>query len=212
MQLTKERVLSDIGALPQPYKTADLDRLIRGYVKQRADSAPLRPFVLSHPQLHRIYYYVALKQLKSAEDRMAFVHENLLFEDWWHTDELISFVAEQDFDEALGYAKGYISSPDPFVRRWGYVLFISKLGRGRAKELLPLLHNDDHYYVQMAQGWLMAELAVFEPDCVYAWIQTCELNYSITGKAVQKICDSFRVSETWKAAFKALRPLLKSKE
>ncbi len=211
MQLTKEQVLADIAALPQPYKTADLDRLIKAYIKQGADTAPLRPFVLSHQELHRIYYYVPLKQMQFVEDRMGFVHRNLLFEDWWHTDELISFVADLDFDTALGYAKSYVASPDPFIRRWGYVLFISRLGRGHAEELLPLMRNDDHYYVQMAQGWLIAELAVFEPEYVHKWLAECDLKYNITGKAVQKICDSFRVSGAWKEAFKALRPMLKAK-
>jgi hypothetical protein len=211
MQLTKEQVLADIAMLPESYKTADIDRLITGYARQKADPSPLRPFVLSHPELHRIYFYVSLEQIRHAEDRMAFIHENLLFEDWWHTDELISYVRDLDFDQALAHAKRYVLSGDPFIRRWGYVLFISKLGRGRAKEILPLIHDDDHYYVQMAQGWLIAELAIFEPEYVHHWLRECDLHYSITGKAVQKITDSFRVSTEWKDTFKALRPLLRAK-
>lgn len=211
MQLTKEQVLGDIALLPNDYKTADIDRLIRGYVKQKADASELRPFVLSHQELHRIYFYVSLKQIQSVEERMAFIHENLLFEDWWHTDELISFVQDLDFETALRYAKRYVASDDPFIRRWGYVLFISKLGRGRARELLPLMHDDDHYYVQMAQAWLIAELAIFEPELVHNWLAECDLRYNVTGKAVQKICDSFRISKEWKDAFKRLRPMLKVK-
>ena len=33
--------------------------------------------------------------------------------------------------------------------------------------------------------------------------------YSICGKAIQKICDSYRISVDWKSQFKALRPELK---
>ena len=29
---------------------------------------------------------------------MAFIHENLLFSDWWHTDQLIRYVEDLDFD------------------------------------------------------------------------------------------------------------------
>ena len=211
MKLTKEQVLLDIAGLPKSYKTADLDRLIRDYVKQKADVSLLRPYILSLRELHRIYFFVALKQIPSVEARMAFIHENLLFEDWWHTDQLIGFVADLDFELALRYAKGYISSPDPFIRRWGYVLFISRLGRCRAKELLPLTQDDEHYSVQMAEGWLMAELAVFQPETVHSWLAGCSLKYNITGKAVQKICDSFRISNEWKEKFKSLRPVLKEK-
>lgn len=98
---------------------------------------------------------------------------------------------------------------DPFIRRWGYVLFISKLCKGHAEKILPLMHDDDHYYVQMAEGWLIAELAVHEPETVYAWMQKNDLKYNINGKAIQKICDSFRITDEWKTEFKKLRPALR---
>lgn len=211
MKLTIEQVQKDLNALPAHYKTADVDGLIRCYVKAKADASPLCPYILEKQQFHRIYYYVSLKQIKTPRERMAFIHENLLFSDWWHTDQLIHYVAKMDFDVALAYAKKYIHSDDPFIRRWGYVLFISKLCCGHAEELLPLMHNDDHYYVQMAQAWLIAELAIFEPEKVYEWFKKNDLTYSINGKAIQKICDSFRISNQWKEACKQLRPELKSR-
>ena len=209
MKLTREQVLRDLDALPQPYKTAHVDGLIRRYVKQKADVSALRPYILTQQQLHRIYYYVALKQLGDVNERMAFIHENLLFSDWWHTDQIISYVADLELDTALRYAKEYVRSDDPYIRRWGYVLFISRLGRGHAAEILPLTKDDDHYSAQMAQGWLIAELAVFEPEAVHAWMGKNRLSYSINGKAIQKICDSFRISDAWKETFKKLRPALR---
>ncbi len=211
MKLTVEQVKNDIRALPENYKTADVDRLIKTYIKERADASALEPYILSHQELHRIYYYVTLKQMKRVEDRMAFLDAHLHLADWWHTDQLIGFVSELDFETALRYARVYVCSEDPFIRRWGYVLFISALGRGKAQELLPLTHNDDHYSVQMAQAWLIAELAVFQSEYVQGWLTTCGLNYRVTGKAVQKICDSYRISDEWKERFRALRPILKEK-
>lgn len=212
MKLTKEQVQLDLDALPEHYKTGDVDRLIRRYVKQHSDVSSLRPYILDQQQFHRIYYYVTLDQIRSVDKRMAFIHENLLFSDWWHTDQIISYVADLDLDTALRYAKGYILSEDPFVRRWGYVLFISRLCRGHAAQLLPLMHDDEHYYVQMAQGWLIAELAVYEPEAVFQWLQKNDLKYNINGKAIQKICDSFRISDDWKAGFKKLRPELRKRK
>ena len=211
MKLTIEQVQHDLNALPPGYKTGDVDGLIRRYVKEKADGSPLRPYILDQQQFHRIYYYVALKQMRNVEERMAFIHENLLFSDWWHTDQLINFVADLDFDRALEYARGYIVSEDPFIRRWGYVLFISRLCKGHAGELLPLMRNDDHYYVQTAESWLTAELAVYEPEVVYAWFRENDLKYNINGKAIQKICDSFRISDQWKEGFKQLRPELRKR-
>lgn len=208
-KLTPEQVQKDLDSLPQHYKTADVDRLIRRYIQQKADVSALRPHILNRQQFHRIYYYVNLKPIKAVEQRMAFIHENLLFSDWWHTDQIISFVVELDFAVALQYAQGYIRHEDPFIRRWGYVLFISGLCKGHADRLLPLLHDDEQYYVQMAQAWLIAELAVHEPEAVHRWLSGSRLKYNITGKAIQKICDSFRISNQWKEEFKKLRPELR---
>ena len=212
MQMTKEQVQNDLDALPEHYKTGDLDRLIGRYVKAKADVSALRPYILTEQQFHRIYFYVSLEQLKTVEERMAFIHNNLLFSDWWHTDQLIGYVSDLDFDVALQYAAGYVHSEDPFIRRWGYVLFISKLCRGHAAQLLPLTHDDEHYTVQMAQAWLVAELAVFEPEAVYRWFAENDLKYNINGKAIQKICDSFRICDDWKEKYKQLRPELRKRK
>lgn len=212
MQMTKEQVQKDLDALPEHYKTGDLDRLIGRYVKAKADVSALRPYILTEQQFHRLYFYVSLEQLKAVEERMAFIHNNLLFSDWWHTDQLIGYVSDLDFNVALQYAAGYVHSEDPFIRRWGYVLFISKLCKGHASQLLPLTHDDGHYSVQMAQAWLVAELAVFEPEAVYRWFAENDLKYNINGKAIQKICDSFRISDEWKEKYKQLRPELRKRK
>lgn len=209
MKLTKQQIQQDLDNLPQPYKTADVDRLIRQYVKQKADVSALRPHILTEQQFHRIYYYVNLDQIKNVADRMAFIHDNLLFSDWWHTDQVISYVADLGFDTALEYAKGYIQDQDPFIRRWGYVLFISRLCKGHAAQLLLLMKDDREYYVQMAESWLIAELTVHEPAVVHHWLSQNDLKYNINGKAIQKICDSFRISDEWKERFKDLRPTLR---
>lgn len=208
IRLTPQTVQADLDALGQ-YKTADVDRLIHRYVRQRADASALRAHILSQQQFHRIYFYVSLEQIKGANARMEFIHRNLLFTDWWHTDQLIRYAAKLDLEAALGYAQEYIRSEDPFVRRWGYVMFISPLGRKHADRLLPLMKRDEYYYVQMAEAWLLAELAIDEPEAVCQWMANCGLPYSICGKAIQKICDSYRISEAWKELFKALRPALK---
>ena len=212
MILTRELVQADIDTLPEDYNTKDIDRLIARYVREGADASPLRPYVLAEQQFHRVYYYVSLEQIKSARERMAFIDRNLLFSDWWHTDGLIRFVSDLDFARAMSYARRYVRSADPFIRRWGYVMFISRLGRGHADELLPLMADHDHYYVQMGEAWLIAELAVFEPEKVYLWMTDNHLNYSINGKAIQKICDSFRISNEWKERFKGLRPELRKRQ
>ena len=47
MPMTKEQVQNDLDALPEHYKTGDLDRLIGRYVKAKADVSALRPYILT---------------------------------------------------------------------------------------------------------------------------------------------------------------------
>lgn len=215
MKLTKELVLSDIATLGEGYKTKDIDILIKRYVKAGADVSALREHILTEQSLHRIYFFVALKQIKDVRGRWEFIHNNLLFTDWWHTDQLIKFVSDMDFDEAFGYAKEYVKSNDPFIRRWGYVLFISKLCRNEEnlEKILTLFKNDDHYTNQMAEGWLICELAIFFPEEMLGWFENGnKLNYKINSKAIQKICDSYRITDEVKARFKAQREFLRKRE
>ena len=211
MILTKEQVQRDIDALPENYKTKDKDRLIKSYVKVNADVSSLRDHILEEQQFHRIYYYVSLMQIEDPMERVKFIDQNMFLSDWWHTDELIRFVADAEFEKVLPFAKQYMQSSDPFVRRWGYVLFISKLGRNHADDLLPLIMDDAAYPVQMGEAWLISELAVFEPQKVYDWFRGNSMAYSINGKAIQKICDSYRISDEWKEQFKGLRKALRNR-
>ena len=48
-RLTLRSVQQDLDGLGQ-YKTADVDRLIRRYVKEKADAAPLREHILTEQQ------------------------------------------------------------------------------------------------------------------------------------------------------------------
>lgn len=211
---TKDMIRRDVDALPENYKTKDVDALIARYVREKYDVSCLREFVLSEQDLHRIYYYVSLKQIRDVYARAEFIDRNLLFSDWWHTDQLIKFVSALDFKTAMRYAKRYVKSRDLFVRRWGYVMWISKLCRDpeHVDEILLLMKNDDEYYVQMAQAWLIAELAIFFPERVLTWMENeNDLHYHTNGKAIQKICDSFRISAENKEKFKALRPKLRER-
>lgn len=118
MRMTKEMVQADLDALPESYRTKDVDALIRRYVKNNADVSALRGYVLTEQQFHRIYFYVTLDQMGS----------------------------------------------------------------------------------------------VNEPDKICRWMANDGMKYNINGKAIQKICDSYRISDEWKEHFKGLRKALRTRK
>lgn len=105
--------------------------------------------------------------------------------------------------------KKYIQSEMTFTRRWGYVLFMPSLVKesAAAESLFLLFQNDDEYYVQMAEAWLLSYLAVYAPEKTWNYLANSSLDYKIVGKAIQKICDSYRVSDEVKVKFKEIRKL-----
>lgn len=203
------------SALGNNYKTKDVDRFNRTLIKKQADVSFLRDIILSKQEYHRTYFQVSLAQQSGIEAKFSFIESNFdQLQDWWHVDQLSQFVdKELAFDFAYAKAKTYIQSELPFVRRWGYVMFMPSLVKetGAADQLFPLFKDDDAYYVQMAEAWLLSYLGIYEPEKTLAYLESCPLDYRIVGKAIQKICDSFRISTEWKERFKEIRKNYKNR-
>ncbi len=197
-------------ALGNNLKTKDIDAFNRRLIKQGIEVAFLRPYINDRPEYFRTYFQVSMHYRKTMEDKMRFVEENFdLLHDWWHTDIIIPFLGKDpDFALALCKAREYVKSPMPYVRRWGYVLFIPRLVRDpeRLAPLFDLFCNDDVHHVVMAESWLISFLAMCDPGRTWQFLKDCDLKYNIVGRAIQKICDSYVVSEEDKTRFKALRP------
>lgn len=203
-----EQITQRLRAIPN-LKTADLDRFNKQLIKAKEDVSELKHHALADQLVHRTYFQVSLACCETFREQFRFIEENEdLLQDWWHVDQLTQFIKKPvDFAFAYEKAREYVLSPKPFTRRWGYVLFLTGLQKdvSHTEEILKLMHNDAEYYVQMAQGWLICDLAVFHPQAVYTFLKNSDLDYNILGKAIQKIIDSFRFTREQKAQFRALR-------
>ncbi len=203
----------EFSKLGKDYKTKDVDRLNRDLIKRAVNVSFLRDIVLTKQEYHRTYFQVSMGQIKGIEGKLKFIEDNFdKLNDWWHVDQLSQFVdKELTFDIAYEKAKKYIESDMPFARRWGYVIFMPTLVKdeSRAEDIIKLFKDDDEYYVQMAEAWLISYLGIYAPQKAFDYIKGCPLKYNIIGKGIQKICDSFRVSDEWKEKFKSLRKLYK---
>lgn len=200
---------TEFAQLGKGLKTKDIDRFNRSLIKRHEDVSFLKDIVLSKQQYHRTYFQVSLGQIEGMENKLAFIEDNFdKLNDWWHVDQLSQFVDKDlEFDFVYEKAKEYINSEMPFARRWGYVIFMPSLVKqdGVAHKLFPLFKDDDEYYVQMAEAWLLSYLGIYEPEKTLKYLERCPLKYNIAGKAIQKICDSYRVSDEWKMKFKEVR-------
>ena len=203
----------EFSKLGNDYKTKDVDRFNRDLIKRGVNVSFLRDIVLTKQEYHRTYFQVSMGQIKTIEDKLQFIEDNFdKLDDWWHVDQLSQFVDKQlTFEIVYNKAKEYIQSDMAFARRWGYVIFMPTLvkDKSRAEDIIKLFKDDDEYYVQMAEAWLISYLGIYAPETAFEYIKGCPIKYNIIGKGIQKICDSFRVSDEWKEKFKSLRKLYK---
>lgn len=195
------------------YKTKDVDKFNKELIKRKVDVSFLKDIVLEKQEYHRTYFQVSLGNLKCFEEQFLFIENNFhLLQDWWHVDQLQQFIKKDlTFDYTYLKAQEYIKSKMPFVRRWAYVIFMPTLVKdvNNFDKLVSLLKEDNEYYVIMAEAWLISYMGMFHPERTLKYIEKCPLSYNIIGKAIQKICDSYRVSNDYKEKFKKLRKLYK---
>ena len=204
-----DNVRRDINNLPKGIKTKDYDNLIKSYIKKKYEIE----FDLNHLReddyLQRAYFFVNTYYIKDYKERFLFIDKAKdVFTRWFNTDQIIKLVNKCDFNFMFSYAKKYVDSSHPFIRRWGYVMFIfhkDKKDIEVAKKIITLCKNDNHHDVMMAMAWLLCELAIFNPDLIYDYLSKHILNYKITSMAVGKIRDSFRIDQTIKNRFLELR-------
>lgn len=190
------------------YKTKDIDILNKKLIKDNIDVSYLKDIIAKEDKYHRTYFQVSLSYLKTVEEKMKFIEENAyLLNDWWHVDQLPQFLKNLNLEYVYNKAKIYCNDNNPFLRRWGYVIFMPTLVKDERSfdMIISLLKNDEHYYVIMAEAWLISYLAIYFPEKTLKYLNDCNLSYDIVGKGIQKICDSFRIDDEYKEKFKLIR-------
>ncbi len=131
----------EFAKLGENYKTCDVDKFNRRLIKGQEDVSFLADIVLEKQQYHRTFFQVSLGKLSTLQEKLAFIEAHFdKLRDWWHVDQLSQFVDKLlTFDYAYEKAKVYIKSDMPFVRRWGYVLFIQHIKVGDFGKKSPTL-------------------------------------------------------------------------
>lgn len=202
----------EFSKLGNNYKTKDIDKLNKTLIKNKKDVSCLKNIILNKQEYHRTYFQVSLSKLNTIEEQLNFIENNFeLLQDWWHVDQLPQFLKKIPNELAYEKAKEYINNEMPFARRWGYVLWMPTLvkDKNNFENIKKLFKDDNEYYVQMVEAWLISYMAIYHTEETLEYLKTKPLNYEITGKAIQKILDSFRIKKEDKEKFKKIRNLYK---
>ena len=127
---------------------------------------------------------------------------------WAISDGLNPPALKKNKEKLLPELQQWIKDEKPFTKRVGMLLlmkyFLDDDFKPEYLEQPASIHSQE-YYVNMMTAWLFAEALVKQWDTAISYIQNKKLDTWTHNKAIQKACESFRVSEEHKEYLKTLR-------
>lgn len=118
-------------------------------------------------------------------------------DNWSNCDQLKFNVNNTNKSDYLNIVYEYINSPLPFRRRIAIIImfnFINNTDINKVFELANSLSEEDHYYVNMANAWLLCECFIKCKEQTISFLKTHKLNNFTIIKMISKCIDSFRIS------------------
>lgn len=134
-----------------------------------------------------------------------------LVENWAHCDVFCSSLKKMlkgHEAEFFQYIQKYLHSENPWAVRVGLIVMLSHyLIPEYMKEVLQrtdAIHLE-HYYVRMAQAWLLATAWAKDREACLEYISHHHLDDWTFNKFIQKCCESYRVSAEDKKYLRSLK-------
>ena len=119
--------------------------------------------------------------------------------DNWASCDTLSFNVKGKEDKFLSLSKKYIKSKKPFVRRVGIIILFHFLDKkdylDEIFEILNSFYNEDNYYVNMVNAWILCECFIKNREETLKFLNNNKLNKFTINKMISKCRDSFRVSK-----------------
>lgn len=110
--------------------------------------------------------------------------------------------------EFFGHIRRYLEAENPWAVRVGLVLMLSHyLTEEYLEEVLKRTDavSSEHYYVRMAQAWLLATAWAKDRERLQAYLAEHHLDAWTFQKFIQKCCESNRISKEDKAFLRSLK-------
>ena len=175
-------------------------------------AAELQTFLqtLPHKYHEENSLHIALiNKIKNYDECLAELEHFLPYiNSWAVSDGLNPPVLKKNRLQLLPKLKEWIRSDKPFTQRVGMLLLMKYFLDDDFKPEyleLPASIRSEEYYVNMMTAWLFAEALVKQWDSAITFIRGKKLDVWTHNKAIQKACESFRVSPEHKEYLRSLR-------
>ncbi len=179
----------------------------------RIKDDPVVPVFLStlpHTYHEENCLHVALiNKMRNYEECLAALEKFMPFIDNWAVNDGVNPPCfKKHRAELISHVQRWMASDAPYTRRCGMKVFMANyLGDAFRPEYLDLPADlrSDEYYVNMMTAWLFAEALIKQWDTAVKYIEGRRLDAWTHNKAIQKACESFRVSDERKEYLRSLK-------
>ena len=131
-----------------------------------------------------------------------------LLDNWATCDMFTAPCVKKHREEFLPFIEKYLQSDREFTVRYALVMLLHYYVETK---YLPLIFESvadltqDGYYIMRGAAWLIAEVLVKHYEEGVRFLQAGCMPKAMHNKAIQKACESFRISAEQKAFLKSLR-------
>ncbi len=159
-------------------------------------------------ELRFVYFLIGISRTKTFSEGINFILENSdEYLGWAITDSTYQYIVlEDDFQNVLTTLKMLLKNKNEYIRRLAYLICFKYLkNKDNLSNIFRLFKNDEAYYVQMVESWLLCELYIFYQEETFMFLKETNLDKIIVNKAISKIHDSYRVIKDGKEKAKLLK-------
>ena len=156
-----------------------------------------------------LIHFFMVAMIKDFDECIAAVETFLPYIDCWPVcDQSSPKVFKKNHERLLPYIKKWISSDHVYTARFGMRMLMNEfLGEDFKPEYLELVarKKGEDYYLKMMIAWYFATALAKQYDATLPVIEKHQLEPWTHNKAIQKACESFRVSDEHKEYLKTLK-------
>ena len=180
--------------------------------KQIKDDPVIPEFLAALPHFwyeENCLHVALINQIRDYDACIAALEQFIPYIDNWAVNDAINPACfKKHRSELIDRVQNWISSDAPYTRRCGMRILMSNYLKEDFKPEyldLPADLRSEEYYVNMMTAWLFAEALIKQWDTAITYIETHRLDQWTNNKAIQKACESYRISDEQKTYLKTLK-------
>ncbi len=158
-----------------------------------------------------IIHALVISNLKDINIVINYIDNFLNYIDNWATCDILCGslkIVNKNKEIFFNYIKNKIKDPNPWIKRFCFVLLLDYLLEDKyIKEIFNLTnkYNTKDYYVNMAIAWLISIAYIKNKNATINYLKNNKLDNFTHNKAIQKIRESTRITLEDKELIKNLR-------